>query len=166
MVNSQENFKLFLGICRDFKGVDLNDSDLQKLVSFVCGRFCGNISEVIHFEISIAIVDDAQIREFNEKYLGKARVTDCLSFDLSEPDEAGRRVCEIMVNGEEALRQSKRRSHSAEAELALYIVHGLLHNFGFDDGQAHQAKRMHSAENDILQELGYGIVYNNGYKDQ
>jgi len=57
-------------------------------------------------------------------------------------------------------REAARRGHSAEAELALYVTHGLLHNLGFNDATAAQARKMHRMEDEILQHLGYGFVYN------
>jgi probable rRNA maturation factor len=59
-----------------------------------------------------------------------------------------------------AVRQANLRGHSSEAELALYITHGLLHNLGFDDSTQGQAEKMHNIENEILQQLGYGPIYN------
>ena len=59
-----------------------------------------------------------------------------------------------------AVRQASLRGHSSEAELALYITHGLLHKLGFDDSTKGRAKKMHDIENEILQQLGYGLVYN------
>jgi probable rRNA maturation factor len=59
-----------------------------------------------------------------------------------------------------AVKQANMRGHSSEAELALYITHGLLHNFGFDDSTQKQAEKMHNIEDQILQQLGYGPVYN------
>ena len=47
-----------------------------------------------------------------------------------------------------------------EAELALYITHGLLHNLGFDDSTEMQAKKMHDTEDEILRQSGFGLVYN------
>ena len=66
----------------------------------------------------------------------------------------------MVVNGEMAVREAKLRGHSSEAELALYITHGLLHNLGFDDSTQSQARKMHDTEDEILQQLGYGLVYN------
>jgi len=48
---------------------------------------------------------------------------------------------ELVVNGEMAVRQALLRKHSSQAELALYITHGLLHNLGFDDAAEDQAKK-------------------------
>ena len=56
-------------------------------------------------------------------------------------------------------RESKKRKHSIEAELALYITHGLLHNLGFSDEDTAGAGEMHAVEDKILQQAGFGIVY-------
>jgi probable rRNA maturation factor len=64
-----------------------------------------------------------------------------------------------------ALRQANSRGHSSEAEIALYITHGLLHNLGFDDSTEPKAKNMHDIEDNILQQLGYGLVYNKNTKE-
>ena len=53
-----------------------------------------------------------------------------------------------------------RRGHDAEAELALYVVHGLLHNIGYDDLTEADARKMHGMEDEILECFGYGTVYN------
>ena len=50
---------------------------------------------------------------------------------MTDPQEA--RIFDLIVNGELAAREAARRGHGAEAELALYITHGLLHNLGFND---------------------------------
>jgi len=166
MVSSKKKFKVLVSLCRDFEDIDFSDSALQELVSFVCGRFCEDTEKEICFEVSVVIVGDGKICEFNKNFLGMEEITDCLSFDLSEDEGGSKRVFEVIVNGEEAIRQGRRRGHGAGAELALYVVHGLLHNFGFDDTESGQAERMHSAEDEILQALGYGMVYNSGLEEE
>ena len=122
----------------------------------VCERF-----EVREGVVSIGIVNDAEMAEFNMRFLRHEGTTDCLSFDLSDSaDLEDARLFDLIVNAELAAREGARRGHSADAELALYVTHGLLHNLGFDDGTAAQAKRMHQMEDEILQHLGYGLVYN------
>jgi probable rRNA maturation factor len=64
-----------------------------------------------------------------------------------------------VVNGEKAKSQAARRGHCAQAELALYITHGLLHNLGFDDLLPKKANEMHRLEDEILQQQGFGLVY-------
>ncbi|OHB67063.1 MAG: rRNA maturation RNase YbeY [Planctomycetes bacterium RBG_13_60_9] len=140
-------------ITRHFESIPADISRLKKLVRAVCKRFA-----IAQATVSIGVVDDAEISTLNKRFLDHEGTTDCLSFDLSE--EAGPRVYDLIVNGELAVREATRRGHSAEAELALYITHGLLHNLGFDDAIAEQAREMHRTEDEILQHLGYGLVYN------
>ena len=134
--------------------VPADASKLRTLVRTVCKRF-----GVLHAVVSIGIVDDAEMRRLNKRFLSRTGNTDCLSFDLSDESEPAR-VFDLIVNGELAAREAARRGHSARAELALYVVHGLLHQLGFDDATAEQAARMHRIEDEILQHLGYGSVYN------
>ena len=144
-------------IAKSFDGLDVDFPKLTKLVKSVCSRFRPSKATV-----SIAIVDDAEIRKVNKKFLSCDRSTDCLSFDLSDEKSRSKasKLFELVVNGEMALKEAKLRGHSGEAELALYVIHGLLHNLGFDDGTKAEAKKMHDTEDEILQELGYGLVYN------
>jgi len=125
----------------------------------------------IRDSISIAIVGDGEMQKLNKQFLNRNRTTDCLSFDLSDDADksaifdfrtpiGSRKFFELVVNAEMALREANRRGHSGEAELALYIIHGLLHNLGFDDSRHTKTREMHRTEDEILQELGFGSVYN------
>jgi len=109
--------------------------------------------------INFAVLGDKEITRLNRKFLNKTGTTDVISFDLSD-DTDGLKNFDIAVNAEMAQRQAKTRDHKPESELALYFLHGLLHNLGFDDSTAGKAAKMHKTEDDILQKFGYGIVYN------
>ena len=109
--------------------------------------------------LSVAVVDDARMAELHEKYLGKAGPTDCLSFNLGEDNRAESLEGEIVVSAETARREARARRISTEAELTLYVVHGLLHLLGYDDQAPEQAARMHRTEDEILASLGLGPVY-------
>ena len=128
-------------------------SKLEKLVRAVCEKF-----EVHNASVHIGIVDDAGIIQVHRQFLQKDTTTDVISFDLSDEFESGK-TFQIVVNAEMADRQAAKRQHSSEAELALYITHGLLHNLGFDDLSPEDAKKMHETEDEILQQLGFGIIY-------
>ena len=143
-------------IIKEFEGVEVRLSRLEALVGAVCERF-----EVFDAEVNVAIVGDAEIGELNKQFLNHDGSTDCLSFDLSGDGEDVK-TFELMVNAEMAGRQAELRGHSSEAELALYITHGLLHNLGFDDGVDAEAVKMHSVEDEILEQQGFGFVYNRG----
>jgi len=159
MASSGQDRDISISLTKKFEGIDISKHKIKKLAKAVCNRFAQEEPQDTRYEISIAIVDDNQIRGLNRQFLNKKAVTDCLSFDLSD-DEKGGKIFDLIVNGEMAVRQANKRGHSSEAELALYITHGLLHNLGFDDSTKSRARKMHETEDEILQEFGYGIVYN------
>jgi len=132
--------------------VEFDSGKLEEMLGTVCLHF--GCSEAI---VAIAILNDAAIRELNSKFLGSRTSTDVISFDTSQDDS---RHFDLAVNAELAVSQAQNRGHKAEAELALYVLHGLLHNLGFDDADAAKAEKMHKTEDDILQKAGYGVVYN------
>ncbi|MBM4027042.1 MAG: rRNA maturation RNase YbeY [Planctomycetes bacterium] len=145
-------------ITNRFEKLPVEGTKLKKLVRAICRRF-----GIAQATVSIGIVDDAEIGRLNREFLRHEGPTDSLSFDLSDGSGPGEpRVFDLIVNGELAVREAARRGHEAPAELALYVTHGLLHQLGFDDATAGQARRMHRTEDEILHALGYGSVYNRG----
>ncbi len=138
---------------RDYKVIRIPLHKFEKLVRAVCKRF-----KISNTTVDIAIVRNNQIRKLNSRFLKRKTVTDCLSFNLSDADNK-QKLFALIVNGEKAKSEASRRGHSAQAEIALYIVHGLLHNLGFDDRSAAQAKKMHLLEDEILRQHGFGSVY-------
>jgi len=156
MASAKQDQEITVHIARNFKEIEARLPELRKLVKAICNRF-----KLSKATVSIAIADDTQIRKLNSRFLNSKSTTDCLSFDLSD-DEVPQspKLLELIVNGEMAVRQANLRGHSSEAELALYITHGLLHHLGFDDATEGQARKMHDMEDEILQQLGYGLVYN------
>jgi probable rRNA maturation factor len=151
MSKTEENNNLTVEINCDIDDADIDIAGLIDLAAKICRRF-----DVNNAAVSIAIVDDKTIRGLNKKFLKKTNITDVISFDLTEPGENGS-VFELVINADEAGRQAKTRNHSRNAELALYITHGLLHNLGFDDDNEKNAGIMHKMENDILSKEGFGL---------
>lgn len=171
MTSAKRDQSIVLRINESFKNARVPLPKLRKLVQIICDRFREDKISDRKCEIHIAIVADIQIRQLSGQFLHREETTDCLSFDLTDGDEEEPQtgkptssVFEIIVNGEMAVRQADLRGHSSEAELALYITHGLLHHFGFDDATSSQARAMHDAEDEILQQIGYGCVYNRGIR--
>jgi probable rRNA maturation factor len=103
-------------------------------------------------DISLAFVDDATIHQLNKRYLDHDEPTDVLSFPLSEPG-AKRLAGEIVIGAEVAKAQAETCGHAVEAELALYVIHGLLHLCGYDDKSADAALAMRQRERHYLQAL-------------
>jgi len=156
MASAKQDQEIIVHIARDFKDIEVRLPELRKLIKAICKRF-----KLSKATVCIAIVDDAQIRKLNNQFLNSKSITDCLSFDLSDDKEPQPlKSLELIVNGEMAVREANLRGHSSEAELALYITHGLLHHLGFDDSTENKARKMHDMEDEILQQFGYGLVYN------
>ncbi len=136
----------------------VDESILRRGVSEALRRF-----DVVHAELSVAVVTDGEIGRLHEEYLKVGAPTDVLTFDLSDPATArqdGRRVeGEIVLSADTAMRQAARRGHCAAAELALYAVHGTLHLLGMDAVVEDDAGKMHALEDEILAAAGVGRVY-------
>ena len=103
-------------------------------------------------EISLAFVDNATIHTLNKRYLDHDEPTDVLSFPLSEPN-AKRLAGELVIGVEVAQAQAMERGHDVQQELALYVIHGLLHLCGYDDKTEAAARAMRERERYYLTEL-------------
>ena len=152
---------LSIEIANEQQGLPIDTEQLQKTIKHVL-QFC-NIEEGT---ISLAVVDDAAIRALKQQYYPKAEVTDVLSFDLREetanPQSEQALDCEIVVNAQRAQQATQETYQEAQAELNLYVVHGLLHQLGYDDQESSQAEIMHQKEDQLLDELGFGPAYSQG----
>ncbi len=113
--------------------------------------------DVADYEISLAFVDNPTIHRLNKHFLNHDEPTDVLSFPLSDPS-ARKLAGELVVGVEVAKEQAERRGHDVHAELALYVVHGLLHLCGYDDKTAEAAARMRERERHYLGELGLPAI--------
>ena len=112
--------------------------------------------------VSLAIVSDDEIARLNESYLQHSGPTDVLSFDLGSDLSQGYVEGEVVLSAETASREAGLRGGQIEGELLLYLVHGMLHLLGFDDGSAEAAEEMHRKEDALLVSFGYGAVYRDG----
>ncbi len=120
---------------------------IERIVRTVC-----NAEHRDSAEISIAIVDNAAIRIINAQYLNHDRPTDVISFpDLASSDQnlAG----ELIVSAEMAQETAAQGGNSPLDELALYLVHGLLHLCGYNDQNPTDIAVIRSREDEILRQL-------------
>jgi probable rRNA maturation factor len=108
--------------------------------------------------ITIALVDDAEMRRLHRQHMNLDSTTDVLTFDLRETKTAALEA-DLVLCVDEATRQARRRGHAVRHELLLYAIHGLLHLLGYDDHRAADAKRMHAREDELLTKLGFGAVF-------
>jgi probable rRNA maturation factor len=105
------------------------------------------------FALSIALVDNAAIHALNRKHLRHDWPTDVITFPLSGPGDpvlAG----ELVVSAEMAAATAREAGIDPWAELALYVVHGLLHLCGYDDLSDRDADVMRRREGEVLAQSG------------
>ena len=88
-------------------------------------------------ELSIAIVDIAEMSQLNEQHRGLQGPTDVLSFECDDlcavfgPDEPIV-LGDVIIAPEVAEEQAAEYGHTVEEELNLLLVHGILHLLGYD----------------------------------
>lgn len=81
-------------------------------------------------DISITLLDDAEIAELNQRFLQHDGPTDVISFALYEDDEDP--VGDIYIGLDQARRQAAAAAVALEEELVRLAVHGVLHVLGFE----------------------------------
>ena len=107
--------------------------------------------------VSVVVVDDAQITDLNQRFLGKRGPTDVLAFPLQGPDGSARpTIGEVVVSAERAAAEAKARGLPVQDELCLYAIHGVLHLCGYDDHTPAARRVMCAREADALEASGLG----------
>jgi probable rRNA maturation factor len=115
-------------------------------------------------EISLVITGQERIQELNREYRGKDQPTDVLSFSLSEqkkdepetfinPPDGLIHLGEVLVSYPQTVLQARERGHSSKKEMAVLIIHGVLHILGYDHEIKSMAPAMEAREKEILEGL-------------
>jgi probable rRNA maturation factor len=123
-------------------------------------------------ELSLLFVDEDTIAGLNHRFMGEAGPTDVLAFPLdaaaaAEPDVATpdvatggqgaeqvpRLLGDVVVCPAVAARQAAERGGDTEAEMALLVVHGILHILGHDHAEPYEARRMEARQTQLLGQL-------------
>jgi probable rRNA maturation factor len=134
-------------------------------------------------EVSILYVDEATSSDLNTRFLGKEGPTDVLAFPIDEepveggrspdsggtgpgfnpsPDEAPTLLGDVVICPAVAHRNAPEHAGTYEDELALLLVHGLLHLLGLDHEDAEEAEVMEAKERELLARH-YGAVPSRAY---
>lgn len=87
--------------------------------------------------LSIALINEEEIRSLNKKYLKKDKPTDVLSFsqtsDFPEKIKEFKNVLgEVVICPQVVVKNAKDFNISFEKELAKVLIHGILHLLGYD----------------------------------
>jgi probable rRNA maturation factor len=131
-------------------------------------------------EVSVLFVDEPTIAELNQRFLGKPGPTDVLAFPIDEEPERGGRspdeggtgpggglpsdedevpvmLGDVVVCPAVAARNADGRGTGLDDELALLVVHGLLHLLGMDHLADDDAEAMERRERDLLERFHHGV---------
>jgi probable rRNA maturation factor len=102
-------------------------------------------------EVSVLVVTDDAIQQLNAQWRGKDRPTDVLSWPQSEPGEPlSAFLGDVVISRDTAERQAAARGWALEDELALLLVHGILHLLGHEDDTEAGSEKMKEVERRIL----------------
>ena len=87
--------------------------------------------------VAVRLTGDRELRRLNYRYAGEDRSTDVLSFAGEHPH-----LGDLAISLPAVARQARQHGHSAQTELALLNVHGLLHLLGGDHATAAERREM------------------------
>ncbi|MCI5194262.1 MAG: pyridoxine 5'-phosphate synthase [Candidatus Electrothrix sp. AU1_5] len=111
--------------------------------------------------VSVVLMDDASMTDYNQQYRSKSGPTNVLSFPTVEgqhdmdqvlPDElAHDELGDILISVETAQREAQKKGISLHQRLTELLIHGLLHLIGYDhEISDEQAESMFSREKELF----------------
>ena len=105
-------------------------------------------------ELSVALIDDIEMRELNRNYRGKDQATDVLAFPMNEEDGGETLLGDVVISLDTAIRQARNRGVDPASEVRVLLVHGLLHLLGYDhEVSPAEARRMFRKQRAMVLEL-------------
>jgi probable rRNA maturation factor len=108
-------------------------------------------------ELSILLINDAQIRELNRRYLHRDKPTNVLAFPMRKgeyPTLHPHLLGDLAISVETARRQSNRFGLNPMQMLILLMVHGILHLIGYEhEGTRKGAREMALKQKELFQKV-------------
>ncbi len=122
-------------------------------------------------ELGLVITTQERIQELNKNYLGRDEPTDVLAFYMIStaeetatdvtpfvtPPDGVLHLGEVIISYPQAVKQAEERQHSVRKELAILIIHGVLHLLGYDHAELEQERQMSIREAEILSSVEGGL---------
>lgn len=93
--------------------------------------------------VEMTLVTDETIAQVHAEFLNDPTPTDVITFHHGE----------ILVSEETARRVASQYERTADEEILLYLIHGLLHLHGHTDHDEPERERMHRIQEDILSRI-------------
>lgn len=140
----------------------LNIINLQKLHFIDKNRVKKLISSILKIEkknaeLNLVFTDNKKIKKINKTFLGHNFATDVISFAYNNSSLENNISGEIIISVEMAVKLAQKLKCTIEGEIALYLVHGLLHLLGYNDKLKRDARKMHQREKELLSMYGYDV---------
>jgi probable rRNA maturation factor len=116
-------------------------------------------------ELGLVITTQDKVRQLNRDYRGRDEPTDVLAFSAIEeagadfppfvsPPDGVQHLGEVIVSYPQAAMQAEEHQHPVEQEIAILIIHGVLHLLGYEHEEPELERRMRAREAEILSSIG------------
>lgn len=139
-------------------------------------------------ELSIIFVAETDIAELNESFLGKTGPTDVLSFPIDageldftpvvhgatrgpdraplDPSDVPLLLGDVVICPKVAAEQAPTHAGNLDDELALLVVHGILHVLGHDHAEPEETLVMRRRELELLEQLHWQGPAPDGFRQE
>ena len=113
-------------------------------------------------ELGLVIAGQEKVRQLNLSYLEKDEPTDVLAFsmlpeqprgDLAPfvaPPDGIQHLGEVIISYPQAVSQAEEHQHSIKREMAILIIHGVLHLLGYEHDKPELEQEMKAREAETL----------------
>ncbi len=112
-------------------------------------------------ELGLVIASQERVQQLNLSYLGRDEPTDVLAFSAVEeigadlppfvmPPDGVLHLGEVIISYPQAVAQAEEHQHSVKKEIAILIIHGVLHLLGYEHDKPELKQQMSAREEEIL----------------
>ena len=124
-------------------------------------------------ELGLVITNQERVQQLNRSYRGKDEPTDVLSFSMlpeplvtgepeasspfAQPPDGVLHLGEVIISYPQAVRQAEEHRHSVRREIAILVIHGILHLLGYDHDKPELECQMTAKEKEILSSVEGGL---------
>ena len=134
-------------------GAEVDEGTLAQLAQFVLGEM--GVDPAV--ELSLKLVDDAEMARLHEQFMGEPGPTDVLAFPMDDVGAAAdpgmveaELVGDVVLCPSIAAAQAREAGHDTAAEMRLLCTHGILHLLGYDHHTADEEREMFGLQARLL----------------
>ncbi len=127
-------------------------------------------------ELGLFIAGGERVRQLNRSYRGKDEPTDVLAFSMLPeqsaqgmpgtdfppfviPPDGVLHLGEVIISYPQAVTQAEEHQHSIKKEIAILLIHGVLHLLGYEHDEPVLKRRMTAREVEVLNYIETSINY-------